>query len=442
MNPQGLLRQLATCMGAPAWWLGLSGGLDSMVLLELLSQARQLSGIPPLHAIHVHHGLHPEADAWAAHCQRACDARGVPLTVVRVQVGQGASIEEAARDARYAAFAEVLAPGAELLLAHHRDDQLETLMFRLMRGTGVRGLSGMPARRALGAGWLSRPLLDWRRSELEAWARQQELDWIEDPANADERFARTALRHRILPGLRHEWPQLDRSLLRLAEHASEAGALLDELAQDDLQLVAEPSADPWLAGWPSLLLAPLLSLSAARQRNLLRCWLRQQAVRMPDHRQLLEVQQQLAAGPDAQPQLKLDGFVLYRSSDRLWLVPAHWLPARSEQSLLPLHGALALAGNGTLDCRPGAGGLRDPGAGGWQVRYRQGGEQIKLAGRPTQSVKQLLQEAQIPAWLRPSVPLLYSGGELVSVAGRWNAERALVEGAGSGFTVSWKPVSD
>ncbi|MEB3733465.1 TilS substrate-binding domain-containing protein [Halopseudomonas pachastrellae] len=107
--------------------------------------------------------------------------------------------------------------------------------------------------------------------------------------------------------------------------------------------MAEPSADPWLAGWPSLLLAPLLSLSAARQRNLLRCWLRQQAVRMPDHRQLLEVQQQLAAGPDAQPQLKLDGFVLYRSSDRLWLVPAHWLPARSEQSLLPLHGALALA---------------------------------------------------------------------------------------------------
>ena len=114
-------------------------------------------------------------------------------------------------------------------------------------------LSGMPARRALGAGWLSRPLLDWRRSELEAWARQQGLDWIEDPANADERFARTALRHRILPGLRHEWPQLDRSLLRLAEHASEAGALLDELAQDDLQLVAEPSADPWLAGWPSWL---------------------------------------------------------------------------------------------------------------------------------------------------------------------------------------------
>ena len=442
MNPQGLLAQLGPCMGAPAWWLGLSGGLDSMVLLELLSQARQLSAIPPLHAIHVHHGLHPEADAWAAHCRRACDARGMPLTVVRVQVGEGASIEEAARDARYAAFAEVLEPGAELLLAHHRDDQLETVMFRLMRGTGVRGLSGMPARRALGAGWLSRPLLGWRRSELEQWARQQGLDWIEDPANADERFARTALRHRVLPGLRHEWPQLDRSLLRLAEHADEASVLLDELAQEDLQLVAEVTADPWLACWPSLLLAPLLSLSAARQRNLLRSWLRQQAVRMPDQRQLLEVQQQLVADSDAQPQLKLDGCVLYRSSDRLWLVPARWLPAHNEQSLLPGDGALSLSGNGTLDCRPVAGGLCDPGSAGWQVCYRQGGEQIKLAGRPTQSVKQLLQEAHIPVWLRPSVPLLYSGGELVSVAGRWNAERALVEGAGNGFTVSWKPVSD
>ena len=121
MSPQGLLTQLTRCMDAPAWWLGLSGGLDSMVLLELMSQARQLSGIPPLHAIHVHHGLHAEADAWAAHCQRACDARGVPLTVVRVQVEQGASIEEAARDAAQVAewappttLTAVLVPQAQL----------------------------------------------------------------------------------------------------------------------------------------------------------------------------------------------------------------------------------------------------------------------------------------------------------------------------------------
>ena len=131
MSPQGLLTQLTRCMDAPAWWLGLSGGLDSMVLLELLAQARQSSDIPPLYAVHIHHGLHPEADAWAMHCQRACDARGVPLTVVRVRVGQSPSIEQAARDARYAAFAEALPEGAELLLAQGLAD--------IARVAGARG---------------------------------------------------------------------------------------------------------------------------------------------------------------------------------------------------------------------------------------------------------------------------------------------------------------
>ena len=122
LTPQGLREQLSSCLGAPAWWLGLSGGLDSMVLLELLAQARQSSDIPPLYAVHIHHGLHPEADAWAMHCQRACDARGVPLTVVRVRVGQSPSIEQAARDARYAAFAEALPEGAEVALTYSGDD--------------------------------------------------------------------------------------------------------------------------------------------------------------------------------------------------------------------------------------------------------------------------------------------------------------------------------
>lgn len=442
LTPQGLREQLGPCMGAPAWWLGLSGGLDSMVLLELLVQARQSAEIPPLHAIHIHHGLHPEADAWAAHCQRACDARSVPLTVVRVSVEQGASIEQAARDARYAAFAEVLPEGAELLLAHHADDQLETLLFRLLRGTGVNGLAGMPRRRPLGRGWLSRPLLDASRAQLASWAQQQGLQWIDDPANQDARFARTALRHQLLPTLREGWPQVDQSLLRLADHAREASELLDELALADMGEAAVPADDPWLQAWPSLLLAPLLALSQARQRNLLRFWLRQQGLLMPDQRRLDHWLQQLAAGDDAQPQLRLDGRRLYRSSDRLWLVADAWPSGGEPQLLAPVGVQPLLAGNGALCCMPSAGGLRAPGAAGWQIRYRQGGEQIRLAGRPAQSVKQLLQQARVPAWLRPSVPLLYSGGELVSVAGRWNAEQALVDGNQSGFTVSWKPVSD
>ena len=442
LTPQGLREQLSSCLGAPAWWLGLSGGLDSMVLLELLAQARQSSDIPPLYAVHIHHGLHPEADAWAMHCQRACDARGVPLTVVRVRVGQSPSIEQAARDARYAAFAEALPEGAELLLAHHADDQLETMLFRMLRGTGIQGLAGMPARRPLGRGWLSRPLLDASRAELADFAVRQGLNWIEDPANRDARFARTALRHALLPALRDSWPQVDQSLRRLAEHADEACELLDDLAASDLQSVVLPLDDAWLGHWPSLLLAPVLVLSPARQRNLLRFWLRQQGVLMPDQPHLDQWVQQLAACSDAQPQLLLGSHRLYRSSDRLWLVEAGWPRQGSAQICQPLACQSLLAGNGTLCIAPSSGGLRAPGAAGWQLAYRQGGERIKLPGRPTRSVKQLLQEARVPAWLRPSVPLLYSGGELVSVAGRWNAEQALVDGNQSGFTVSWKPVSD
>lgn len=429
-------------MGAPAWWLGLSGGLDSMVLLELLVQTRQSSDIPPLHAIHIHHGLHPEADAWAAHCQRACDARGVPLTVVRVQVGAGASIEQVARDARYAAFADVLPDGAELLLAHHADDQLETMLFRLLRGTGVRGLAGMPRRRRLGRGWLSRPLLEASRAQLASWAAAQGLVWIDDPANQDGRFARTALRHQLLPTMREGWPQVDQSLLRLADHAREASELMDELAQADLRAAAVPPDDPWLRAWPSLLLAPVLGLTQARQRNLLRFWLREQDVLMPDQRHLEQWLLQLAAAGDAQPQLLLGGRRIYRSSDRLWLIGDDWPQGGTEQPLTASDRQSLRAGNGLLCIAPSAGGLRPPGPAGWTVRYRQGGEQIKLAGRPTQSVKQLLQQARLPTWLRASVPLLYSGGELISVAGRWNAEQALVDGTQSGFTVSWKPVSD
>ena len=442
LTPQGLREQLSPCMGAPAWWLGLSGGLDSMVLLELLVQARQSFDLPPLHAIHVHHGLHPEADAWAAHCQRACDARGVPLTVVRVRVGQSASIEQAARDARYAAFAEVLPDGAELLLAHHADDQLETLLFRLLRGTGVRGLAGMPRRRQLGRGWLSRPLLDAPRAALASWAQRQGVSWIDDPANQDARFARTALRHQLLPRLRDGWPQIDQSLLRLADHAREAGELMDELALSDLRATAVTEQDHWLRSWPGLLLAPLQALSPARQRNVLRYWLREHGVLMPDRRHLDQWLQQLVAPADAQPELLLADCRLYRSSDRLWLVSGGWPQRGIPESLCPLIEQSLQAGNGVLCCVPSTGGLRAPGLAGWEVRYRQGGEQIKLPGRPTQSVKQLLQQARVPAWLRASVPLLYSGGELVSVAGRWNAEQALVDGMQSGFTVSWKPVSD
>ena len=434
---QGLQQQLGPCTGASAWVLGLSGGLDSMALLEALTQLRQQHSLPPLSAIHIHHGLSAEADAWAQFCVDECAARDVPLRVIRVQLPAGASIEDAARQARYEAFTTVLPPNAVLLLAHHADDQLETLLFRMLRGTGLRGLAGMPQQRQLAEGSLFRPLLSWSRVQVQQWAHGQGLRWIEDPSNQDGRFARTALRHQLLPTLREGWSAVDQNLLRLAAHASEANELLDERAEQDLAAVATPLADGWLTGWRSLDVDTLCDLSPARQRNLLRYWLSAQGALLPSTRRLDAWLSQLNAAGDSQPQLGLDECRLYRSSGRIWFVPGDW-PQSGTPEALTGHSLQRLsAGNGCLhlSALPAVGGA-------WHIAYRLGGEQIRLPGRGTQSVKQLLQQAQIPAWLRPSVPLLYCGNELVSVAGRWNAEVALMDAVQSGFTVSWEPVSD
>lgn len=437
-NLQDVLGQLAPCMDAPVCWLGLSGGLDSMVLLEALDQLRQCHPLPPLKAIHVHHGLHPEADNWTAHCRRECAARGIELHVQRVRLPAGGNIEELARDARYAVFQQYLQMDDWLLLAHHADDQLETLLFRLLRGTGVRGMAGMPISRRLGRGSLLRPLLGWSREQLAEWAATRQLAWIDDPANADPRYARTALRHQLLPYLREHWSNLPDNLLRLAEHASEANQLLDERAQEDLQAATVALGDAWLDCWPNLALAALDSLSPARQKNLLRYWLRRHGVRLPDQRHLHALQEQLASDQDSQPQLAMDNARIYRSSGRLWLLPGTGMPAGLAQPLAGCRSIALRAGNGWLQLR--SGGPLGWRAGNWRIDYRRGGEQIKLPGRPTQSLKKLFQQAAIPAWLRPAVPLLYCDDQLVSVAGRWNAEQMLRGAGQEGFSVCWEPI--
>ena len=269
--------RLFTCLEpwreAPAWHIALSGGLDSSVLLHLLARLSNREALPPLSAIHIHHGLQPVADAWPEHCRQVCAALGIPLQVRHVQVASGASLERAAREARYAALAAELGAGDVLLTAQHRDDQAETLLFRLLRGAGVRGLAGMPSSRRLGRGWLVRPLLDVSRRELEAYAQAEGLNWVEDPSNQDDRMARNYLRNRVMPLLAARWPQAQNNLARSAVHLREAQELLDDLARQDLAAARQdPAPFPWLP-LPSLALAPLVSLSPARQRNAMRHWL-------------------------------------------------------------------------------------------------------------------------------------------------------------------------
>ncbi|HYQ39380.1 MAG TPA: tRNA lysidine(34) synthetase TilS [Pseudomonas sp.] len=405
-----LLHVLEPWRQAPAWTIAFSGGLDSTVLLHLLARLRARHALPPLSAIHVHHGLQAVADAWVEHCRAQCAALNVPLEVRHVRVAPGASVERAAREARYAAFAEVLGRGEVLLVAQHRDDQAETLLLRLLRGAGVRGLAAMRGSRPLAAGFLLRPLLDIGRAELEGWARAQGLAWIEDPSNADTRLARNFLRREILPRLVRHWPAASAVLARDAEQLAEADALLGELAELDLQAAATPAEPAWLA-LPSLALAPLLGLSEARQRNALRHWLRGLTL-LPEREHWAGWADLRDAGAAAAPVWRLAAGELQRAGGRLWWLSGDWLlppPVTRIDWAQPLQ-PLALPGNGRVWLEG-----RAPGAA-LQIRYRQGGEVLDLPGRGHRDLKRLLQESGVPAFVRGRLPLLYDGQQFLGMA--------------------------
>jgi len=404
-------RHLALWPNTSALHVAFSGGLDSTVLLHALAQLAKEEKLPPLSALHIAHGLQQAAEDWPQHCQRFCQSLGIPLQVIPVKVDTtNASLERAAREARHSAFAQQLKSGELLLLAQHQDDQAETVLLRLLRGAGVRGLSAMPGSRPLGQGHLLRPLLDCPRQLLENYAKFEGLSWIEDPSNQDTRFARNHLRQVVLPTLREHWPAASQTIARASENVSEAQQLLDELAANDLSSAQTPSPWPWLK-LPSLELAPLLALSAARQRNALRHFLAPLTL-LPDSRHFAGWEALKNAGKDANPIWKLQNGELHRAAGRLWWLSGDWLkspPAPppawhnpKQPLLLPNNGELHLIG--------------EPPAGALQVRYRTGGERLSLPGRGSRDLKRLLGEHRLPAFIRPRLPLLFCQEQLLAVA--------------------------
>lgn len=282
--------------------LGLSGGRDSVVLLNVLSRTPWAAA---LSVVHVHHGLSSHADAWAAHCQALCEALSLPCQVLRVAVpaDSGFGLEAAARDARYAAFAEVACD--HLVLAHHQGDQAETMLFNLLRGAGVTGAKGMAAERQAGRQRILRPLLDVPAADIAAYAEAEGLVWVEDDSNANTAFSRNFLRQQIMPALSSRFPAAASQLAKAAAHFAEADALLGELAALDWETCSSDEG---------LRIKSLRGLSEARIRNLLRWRLQQLAWRAPAAPRLDEfVRQLLTAGPEGRPRLDLpDGVLLLR----------------------------------------------------------------------------------------------------------------------------------
>lgn len=308
--PERVGQQLAARLsGSESLCVGLSGGCDSVVLLHLLSRLPRQGR---LSAIHVHHGLSPNADAWAEFCVALCASLGLPLILRRVAVDRdsGSGLEAAAREARYQAFSAVDADC--LMLAHHRGDQAETMLFNLLRGTGVVGAAGMRPERALGSLRLLRPLLAVSRSEIESYAQAHDLRWIDDESNQDISLSRNFLRHRVLTVASQHFPAAEAALAQAAANFAEAGQLLDELAEADWLVAADHE---------TARLDALRRLSLPRLKNLLRHHLRVLGWRAPVAARLDEFARQLhAAGPDRHPELLLPEGVMRAGRGRL-----HWL---------------------------------------------------------------------------------------------------------------------
>lgn len=411
--PDSLLATLRDLPQAPLW-VGLSGGLDSSVLLHLLARHPRARATG-LRAVHVHHGLHADADAWTGHCRRFCAALGVELIVVPVNVAQaGGGLEAAAREARYAAFAATLADGDVLVLGHHRDDQAETFLLRALRASGPTGLGAMRRWRTIGMTHLWRPLLDTPRAQLLAYAQANGLAWVDDPSNAEVAFDRNFLRERVLPLLRERWPQADAAFARSAGLHADADALLEE--GDIAALAQATTVDP-----ACISVAVLRCFPSARRARVLRRWIEGLALPALPGNGLERIERDLlVARPDAEARFAWQGAVVTRWRDLLHAgrqrtaLPRDW---RCEwdgrrPATLPDGGLLELVGASALPCVG-------------MLHARNGGERITLPGRDhSHALKHVLQDLGVPPWERAHLPLLsttdlelLAAGDLAYAAG-------------------------
>jgi tRNA(Ile)-lysidine synthase len=471
-GPQWLATQLATLVpGFPnvSLCVALSGGVDSTALLAALAAAHATPAAKrprsfQLRALHVDHGLRPASKQWAAHCRTLARKLHVPLRVLttKVERSRGTSLEAAARDARYGLLGAALHPGEILLTAHHSEDQLETVLLQLLRGSGLPGISAMPAVAPFADGFLARPLLSRSRAELETWAREQGLTWVEDDSNADESLDRNYLRLRILPLIRDRWSGAATAVARSARHAAEAQSLLDALALADVNRSRYGE---------SLSAKSLRALSPDRRRNALRFWITRAGFLAPDTRRLEELAGPLLdARPDANPFVTWgegEGSVCaQRHGDLLSLransprgVSPRSSPtsrrssSRAEPTTLTAPTAASASAHATppgdlvwswqdsltydlprdlgkLELEPDPRGPLDldslPPT--LTIRWRVGGERLSpRRGGPRRALKNLLQESHVPVPERADLPLLFStiSADATSAAAMFSEQRLL-----------------
>lgn len=430
--------------------LAYSGGLDSSVLLHQLVLLRQQRPELQVRALHIHHGLSPLADDWVAHCRQQCEQWQVPLEVVHVTVdARDGGTEAAARQVRYTALRQHLRPSEALLTAQHRDDQCETLLLALKRGSGPAGLAAMPEMNGRGESLHLRPLLGLGRQQLEVWAERYRLCWIEDESNQDPRYDRNFLRLQVLPLLNARWPHFSSAVARSAALCGEQEQLLDELLAESLDRLIAPDG--------SLLYPPLAQMSNVRRSALLRRWIARQHGQMPSREGLERIWQEVACSrEDAEPCLRLGDAEVRRYRDRLWWRIStaslrenvlSWSQPEQPLTLPEDLGQLVRVYQAPLlqqnadDC---VFHLRQPLASeAVTVRFHARGN-IHIIGRSgSRPLKKLWQEAGIPPWQRERIPLLFYGEQLIAALGVFITRDGAADENGRGWHIHWqgrKPV--
>lgn len=402
-----------------------SGGIDSHVLLHLACHYQPFQS--KITAVYVHHGLQQEADLWAEHCQAICLDLNINYQCIEVnaQKTAGQSQEEAARDARYQALQALLDTNDVLLVAQHREDQMETVLLQLFRGAGVKGLSGMPVSSVLGKGKKIRPMLDISKKQIIDYAKKNDLQWIEDPSNESNEFDRNFLRNQVLPQLKLRWPALDKTISRSARHCANSYQVSKNLAEELLENIIDPIDQ-------TINITKLLMLGINKQQLVIRQWFIFFQLRMPSEKIVGRILNEVvAARVDANPEVKGQGYVIKRYREKLYCITTEQqIPVQTEQKWPAELKEITLANGNRLAITESKTGIPQAiwNEGNVSVKYRQGSETIKLPGRiGHHSLKKLFQEQSIPPWARNQIPLIYLGQQLIAIADLWISDSVYSE---------------
>lgn len=397
--------------------IALSGGLDSVVLLHLFSRLENSDVL----AHHVHHGLSDNADHWVAFCTQCCEQINIPISVSYVNLDKKnrTSLEALAREKRYEALKQGFCDNSYLATGHHQDDQLETVLLALKRGAGLTGLQGIVAHQVLTVGHLIRPLLNFSREQLEHYAAQFQLHWIEDESNTDQQFDRNFIRHRIAPLLKERWPSITKTVSRSAKHCQSQQQLIDQITASDF---VSCQVNKLALTTPSLAL-----LTVTRRNNVLRHWFKQAGYQYPSTKQLVTIWHDLVlAKNDATPKIRLQGMSVCRYRQAIYLVDESKLANQQQRVVWQGESQIALAnGNMTLTFEASDAFLNARHL--VEIYFREHLES-DFSCRPLcrdkrRPLKKLLHEFHVAPWLRNSVPLIFIDGELVEAVGVFSCTR-------------------